>query len=309
MSKGNVVEAMQSAVLIVGFGDIGQRVARLLSPTHRVIALIRRADREADVRAVGATPLIADLDDAASLHGLAGIAGVPIAVLHFAPPPNHGAEDSRTTNLLAALSMGVTPECLIYISTTGVYGDCQGRWIDERSPLNPESDRATRRVDAEQRLTTWARATDVGLAILRAPGIYAADRLPIERLRAGTPVVAAAEDAWSNHIHADDLAAAAVHAMAYTGGSATRSTSVFNIVDDSELKMGDYFDLVADHVGLPRPPRVSRIDAGSQVSAAMLSFMRESRRIRNQKMKSELAMTLAYPTVQLFLRGLAKPTD
>ena len=304
--------AIHTTVLIVGFGDIGQRVARLLSPTHRVIALIRRADGEADVRAAGAIPLIADLDNTASLHGLAGIAGVagvPIAVFHFAPPPNHGAEDARTTNLLAALSSGVAPTRLIYISTTGVYGDCQGRWIDELSPLNPESDRAKRRVDAEQRLTKWALASGVGLAILRAPGIYAADRLPIERLRAGTPAIAAAEDAWSNHIHADDLASAAVHAMACAGDRAAASTSVFNIVDDSELKMGDYFDLVADHFGLPRPPRVSRAEAGLQVSAAMLSFMRESRRIRNQKMKSALGMTLAYPTVQAFLREFSKPAS
>ncbi len=293
-------------VLIVGFGDIGQRVSRLLSPTHRVIALIRRTDREAEVRAAGATPLIADLDNAASLQCVAGVA---TTVFHFAPPPNHGADDTRTENLLAVLSSGDAPERLIYISTTGVYGDCQGQWIDELSPKNPGSDRAKRRVDAEQRLTRWALAGGVGLAVLRAPGIYSADRLPIERLRAGTPAIAAAEDAWSNHIHADDLATAAVHAMAYAKNDGSSSTSVFNIVDDSELKMGDYFDLVADHVGLPRPPRVSRAEAGSQVSAAMLSFMRESRRIRNQKMKSELAMTLAYPTVELFLKRLAKPAD
>jgi len=306
MSKGNAVAAVQRTALIAGFGDIGRRVARLLSPTHRVIALIRRADREADVRAADATPLIADLDNAASLHGLAGVATV---VFHFAPPPNHGAEDTRTTNLLTALSSGVAPERLIYISTTGVYGDCQGRWIDELSPLNPESARAARRVNAEQQLTRWALATGVGLAILRAPGIYAADRLPLERLRAGTPAIAATEDAWSNHIHADDLATAAVHAIAHAGDRATVSTSVFNIVDDSELKMGDYFDLVADHFGLPRPPRVSRVEAGSQVSAAMLSFMRESRRIGNQKMKSELGMTLAHPTVRRFLEGLPKPVN
>ena len=296
--------AIRRTALIVGFGDIGRRVARLLAPTHRVMALIRRADREAEVRAVGATPLLADLDNAASLHCLAGVA---TTVFHFAPPPNHGADDTRTANLLAALSSDVALERLIYISTTGVYGDCEGRWIDELSPLNPESDRAKRRVDAEQRLRDWSLVSDVGLAILRAPGIYSADRLPLERLRAGTPAIVAAEDAWSNHIHADDLANAAIHAMARANRRAEPSTSVFNIVDDSELKMGDYFDLVADHFGLPRPPRVARADAGSQVSVAMLSFMRESRRIRNQKMKSELALALTYPTVQVFLKALAKP--
>lgn len=293
-----------STVLIAGFGDIGERVARLLSPSHGVMALIRNPDRQAAVKNAGAQPSLGDLDDVASLGTITGLAST---VFHLAPPPNSGADDPRTANLLDALSAGVLPEQVVYISTTGVYGDCKGEWIDESTGVNPESDRGRRRVAAEQRLTVWARNNGVKLAILRAPGIYALNRLPLDRIRARTPAIIAAEDSWSNHIHASDLARVAVSAYEFfQSGVAENPLLVLNIVDDSQLKMGDYFDLVADHFNLDRPPRVSRIDAESQVSTAMLSFMRESRRIRNDKLKATLGFSFNYPTVGDFLAGLAK---
>lgn len=293
-----------STVLIAGFGDIGERVARALSPSHRVMALIRNPDRQVGVAGAGAQPLLGDLDDVASLEAIAGLAST---VFHFAPPPNSGADDPRTANLLIALSAGVLPRQVVYISTTGVYGDCKGEWIDESTGLNPESDRGRRRVAAEQRLNVWARENGVKLAILRAPGIYALNRLPLERIRARTPAITSAEDSWSNHIHAEDLARAAVSAYAFlASGKSHIDQLVFNVVDDSQLKMGDYFDLVADHFNLDRPPRVSRIDVEPQVSSAMFSFMRESRRIRNNKLKATLDFSFNYPTVGDFFAGLAK---
>lgn len=297
--------ASPDGVLIVGFGNIGQRVARTVASSHRVVALIRNSDRKAAVRDCGAAVWLGDLDEPASLHHMSA-ADVPTTIFHFAPPQASGLEDVRTANLLDALASRTLPQRVVYISTTGVYGDCLGREIDELSPVNPESDRAKRRVNAEQQLVAWTSARGVALTILRAPGIYAEDRLPLKRLRSGTPTIVAVEDSWSNHIHADDLANAAVQAMYRTTVSrdAPQLASIFNIVDDSQLKSGDYFDLVADHVGLPRPPRVSRAEAESQASPGLLSFMRESRRIDNQKMKSELRVRLAYPTVQAFLAGL-----
>ncbi len=291
-------------VLIAGFGDIGQRVARRMastSPIHAVAALIRKPEGDSAALAAGVTPIRGDLADSASLAAFAAWDNPPDqpdAVFHFAPPPSTGATDVHTENLLAALS-GNPPKRLIYISTTGVYGDCGGGWIDETQPLNPQSDRAKRRVDAETRLQAWCLRHRVLLTILRAPGIYAEDRLPIERLRAATPAIIAEEDGYTNHIHADDLASACIAAMTQT------QSGVFNIVDDSDLKMGDYFDLVADHVGLPRPPRVSRVAAETQISPAMLSFMRESRRIQNGRMKTVLGVKLRYPTVEIFLREQA----
>ncbi len=304
MTKGNASVGATPTVLIAGFGDIGERVARLLSSSHQVTALVRNPDRYAAVKDARAQPLAGDLDDVASLGAIAGLAAT---VFHFAPPPNSGADDPRTANLLSALSSGVLPKQVVYISTTGVYGDCSGTWIDESTEVNPVSERGQRRVAAEQRLTAWAREKGVKLAILRAPGIYAASRLPLERIRARTPVIVAEEDSWSNHIHADDLARAAVSAYAFlAGGGAGLELLVLNVVDDSQLKMGDYFDLVADHFKLERPPRVSRAEAESRVSTAMLSFMRESRRIRNDHLKTVLRFSLNYPTVGHFLAALAE---
>ena len=282
-------------ILIVGSGDVARRILSLIRGQARVYALLRDPAQAGAWRTAGATPVIADLDDRKSLRRLAGLAE---SVLHLAPPPNAGERDPRTRHLLAALSRpqgkrGSLPRRLIYVSTTGVYGDCGGARIDETRPLQPESARARRRVDAERALRRWAAQTGVAVSILRAPGIYAADRLPLERLDKGTPALVAADDVYTNHIHADDLAAACVAAL--RRGAASRS---YNVVDDSDLKMADYFDRVAAAFQRPPPPRLSRAEAERQLSPLQLSFMRESRRIGNRRLKHELGLRLRYPTVE-----------
>jgi nucleoside-diphosphate-sugar epimerase len=234
--------------------------------------------------------VLADLDDRASLQRLAGIAD---CVLHLAPPPGEGQRDQRTRNLLAALGKGESlPRRLIYVSTSGIYGDCGGARIDETRRINAESPRAGRRVDAERCLRAWGRRTGVAVSILRAPGIYAADRLPVERLRKGLPALIDSDDVFTNHIHADDLAAACVAALRYG-----RSNRAYNVVDDSGLKMAEYFDRVAAAFGLAPPARLTRADAEQCLSPMQMSFMRESRRIGNRRLKEELKLRLAYPTV------------
>ena len=199
----------------------------------------------------------------------------------------------RRTSFFTALGSGeILPQRVVYLSTSGVYGDCAGAYVDESRPLNAQSDRARRRVDAERRLREWAGARGVRLVVLRVPGIYAADRLPTERLRAGTPALRTEDDGYTNHIHADDLAAIAVLALEHP-----QAEGVFNASDDSEMKMGDWFDLVADRHGLPRPPRIPRTDAAARISPALLSFMAESRRLVNRRMKEVLGVRLRYPTV------------
>jgi nucleoside-diphosphate-sugar epimerase len=213
--------------------------------------------------------------------------------LHLAPPPGEGQKDTRTRNLLAALGKGKSlPRRLVYVSTTGVYGDCAGAQIDETRRLNPESSRAGRRVDAERCLRSWGERTGVQISILRAPGIYAADRLPLERLQKGMPALVAADDVFTNHIHADDLAAACIAALRH--GGANRA---YNAVDDSDLRMAEYFDRVADAFALPRPPRITRLEAENALSPVQMSFMRESRRIGNGRIKKELKLRLAFPTI------------
>lgn len=283
-------------ILIVGSGDVARRILPRLAGRFRVFALLRDATRAAAWRAGGATPVIADLDDRASLARLAGLADL---VLHLAPPPGDGTTDRRTRNLLAALGRGKSlPRRLVYVGTTGVYGDCGGARIDETRRLNPTNARAVRRVDAERRLRAWGRQNGVAVSILRAPGIYAADRLPLERLEKGTPALVDRDDGYTNHIHADDLAAACVAAL--RRGGANRA---YNVVDDSDLKMGEWFDRVADAFALPRPPRILRAEAERTLPPMLMSFMRESRRIGNRRLKNELELRLAYPTVDDGIRA------
>ncbi len=278
-------------VLIAGCGDVGVRAARLLPPRVRVLGLTREAARAPMLRALGIAPLRGDLDDAASLRRLAGVA---THVLHLAPPPGEGDGDPRTVALLRALAHRTPPVALVYGSTTGVYGDCGGARIDETRHVRPATARARRRVAAEGQVRAFGCAAGVRASVLRIPGIYAEGReggTPRARLLRGTPVLAAEDDVYTNHIHADDLARACLLALWRAAPQ-----RIYHASDDSALKMGDYFDLAADLYGLPRPPRVSRAEAEQRLPAVLLSFMGESRRLDNTRLKSELRLRLRHPT-------------
>ncbi|BEV16657.1 sugar nucleotide-binding protein [Herbaspirillum sp. DW155] len=277
-------------VLILGCGDVGLRLVPLLLPRYRVLAVTSNPERRAELRAAGAIPIVADLDAPLTLGRLARLAPT---IVHLAPPQSEGRIDRRSRNLAAILPEGAR---LVYISTTGVYGDCAGASFDETRRVNPQNARAVRRVDAETVLRAWARRRHGKLSILRVPGIYAADRLPLERLHKGLPALMAQEDVHTNHIHADDLARICLAAMRL--GAPNR---VYHAVDDTDLKMGDYFDAVADAAALPRPPRLPRSEMERSVSPMMLSFMSESRRLHNARIKDELGVRLRYPDVQSLL--------
>ncbi|HZW26623.1 MAG TPA: NAD-dependent epimerase/dehydratase family protein [Gallionella sp.] len=283
-------------LLIIGCGDVALRALPLLLPHYRVYALLRDPARHEEWRARGAIPVAGDLDDRASLARIAGLAD---AVLHFAPPAAGGTAETRTRNLLAALSLGALPKRLVYISTSGVYGDCGGATVSETRPIHPQTTRAQLRIDAERQIREWARRNRVNASILRVPGIYAADRLPLERLRSGTPAILAEEDSYTNHIHADDLARIAAAAL-HLG----KPNRMYHASDDGALKMGDYFDAVADAYKLPRPSRLPRAEVELSVPPALWSFMNESRRLLNRRMKVELRVRLRYPTVANMLNAL-----
>ena len=286
------------ALLIVGCGDVGLRVVALLAHRWRVLALTSTASRVAALRAAGAVPLVGDLDRPATLARLADLAD---AVLHLAPPPSAGRIDTRSAHLARALARSTRLRRLVYASTSGVYGDCGGALVVESRAPNPASERAWRRVDAERRWRQFGRSTGVAVTVLRIPGIYALNRPggdPRERLARGTPVLAASDDVHTNHIHADDLARACIAAL-HRG----RPMRVVNVSDDSALRMGEYFDLAADLFGLARPPRLTRAEATTQMSPVQMSFLSESRRLVNERMKSELGLNLRYPTVAEGLRA------
>lgn len=287
-------------VLIVGCGDIGLRVARRLAPRLRFFALTSSSARVAELRGRGVTPLAGDLDRPATLRRLSGLA---TRVIHLAPPPAQGWRDTRTLSLLRALCLRSKPVSLVYASTSGVYGDCQGEWVNESRRLNADTPRARRRVDAERAVRFLGRCAGVAASILRIPGIYAPDRVggtPRERLLKRTPVLDARDDVFSNHIHAEDLARAGIAAL-WRG----KPQRVYNINDDTQMLMGDYFDTAADLLGLPRPPRVPRPAATEQLSPLLLSFMSESRRMDNTRMKQELRVKLLYATVKTGLLSTA----
>jgi nucleoside-diphosphate-sugar epimerase len=298
MNTKNKIGFNKPRLLIVGCGDVGMRLLPLVRERFRVFAVTSQPARCAALRAAGAVPVVADLDRPATLKRLAGLAQ---RVVHLAPPPPDGALDVRTRNLTAILPDGAR---VVYVSTTGVYGDRAGAPTPETTPVAPRNARARRRVDAERVLRAWAVASGGKVAILRAPGIYAADRLPIERLQRGTPALASADDVYTNHIHADDLARLCALAL-----FRARPGRVYNASDDSRLKMGDYFDVVADAFGLPRPPRQPRAELEQAVSPMLLSFMSESRQLDNRRLATELRARLLHPRVEEAVAALARTTS
>ena len=292
-------------LLIVGCGDVGLRVARALADAAgrssgqrmRLLALTSSAEKIPGLRQRGLTPLLGNLDHAATLARLAGLAH---RVIHLAPPPNQGRQDPRTQALATALRRRTLPGSLVYGSTSGVYGDCRGEAVAETRATQGNTPRSIRRIDAERQLRHLGRAAGVRTAILRIPGIYAPDRpngTPALRLQKGTPVLRAEDDVYTNHIHADDLARACIAAL-WRG----KPQRIYHVNDDTALLMGDYFDLAADILKLPRPPRVMRSAAQAQLPPLQLSFMSESRRLDNTRMKRELKLRLRYPSVA---QGLA----
>ncbi len=285
----------QPRLLIIGCGDVGQRMLPILVKSHKVYVLTSQTEKLPLFRQAGAHPLFGNLDDQSTLHRLSQIADT---VIHLAPPNPNGTTDLRTKSLIQALSKGRRVKRFIYISTTGVYGDCGGQLISETQAVQPQNLRAVRRVDAERQLRAWAIKLGVSVVILRVPGIYAGNRLPVDRLQKGTPALLESEDVFTNHIHADDLARLTILSM-YRASS----QRVINACDNSDLKMADYFDLVADKMNLPRPPRVDKETLKTMVSPQLLSFMQESRRISNARLQ-EIGFQFLYPTVQDFLEQL-----
>ena len=294
-------------LLIVGCGDVGLRVLRLLGPHWRVHVLTSTPARLPQLRQAGAVPLVGNLDEPASLGRLGGLAE---RVLHLAPPPSEGETDPRTAALVRALWRGGRTRHLVYGSTSGVYGDCAGARIDETRRVAPATARARRRVDAEARLRHFGRATGCTVTVLRIPGIYALDRPggdPRERLRRGLPVLHARDDVHTNHVHADDLARACVAALLRG-----RPQRIVHACDEGGLRMGEHYDRVADLSGLPRPPRVGREEALERLGPMAMSFLGESRQLANDRLVRELRVRLRYPTVEQALRapqpGASTPT-
>jgi len=278
-----------TSVLIIGCGDIGLRVARLhLQRGDTLHALARSPEGAQRLHAHGITPSLGDLDEPASLQLLNTH---NVLVYYLAPPPGEGA-DPRMAAFIGILH-GHAPAKLVYISTSGVYGDCGGAWVNEDTPPNPSTARAKARLAAETMLGDYSRHSGVPVVILRVGGIYGPGRMPIERLQRGEPVVKVEECPYTNRIHADDLARVCV-AAAERG----KPGAVYNVCDDEHSTMTDYFNACADLLNLPRPPQISLAEAQRILSPGLLSYLNESRRMDNRRMHEELGVTLLYPNLR-----------
>jgi len=284
-----------NSVLIIGCGDIGLRLASLCIPTP-VTGLVRSLQSAARLRARKILPRVLDLDVAFAADDLPASDS---ELYYLAPPPPRGDTDPRVTAVCAALRGPNRPRKVVYISTTAVYGDCGGRWIDENAPLRPGTARGRRRLDAERQWFRWGDSEGVPVVVLRVPGIYGPGRLPVDRLRKGLPVLAEQESPFTNRIHADDLARVCLLAM-----QRGRGGEAYNVSDGHPTSMADYFNRIADALGMPRPPVVDRATAERELSASMLSFLSESKRILNTKMLDELGVRLQYADLDQGLAGL-----
>jgi nucleoside-diphosphate-sugar epimerase len=297
-------DGMNSAqnVLIVGCGDIGVRVARLMRASAGEVSAVARSKSSAQrLAGFGISPVCADLDKVDTLQSL------PVAgklVFYLAPPPGGGPIDSRMRNFCTAIGAGQAPAKVVYISTSGVYGDCGGELVDEQTPVNPQTSRAKRRVDAESCLTEWGRRLGVPIVILRVTGIYGPGRLPIARIRQGHPLLNEQESPPTNRIHADDLAAVCV-AAADRGGDG----EVYNVSDGQPGTMTQYFNQIADLLGLPRPPLLAMAEARKMMTPMMLSYLSEARRMDNRKMLDQLAIDLLYPDLLSGLKNVVGQLD
>lgn len=278
--------------VILGCGYIGQWLVRRLGAEFGSntcappVGVARQDATLAAIAAAGGEPLRLDLDSDA----LDPLPSDQALVFHFAPPPAQGREDSRTARLVEHFAHNGHPQRIVYISTTGVYGDCEGAWVDESWPVRPAAERSERRVDAERRLQDWAADCGADLIILRVAGIYAADRLPLERIRQGAPVVKAEQAPWSNRIHAEDLVEVCLAAAQRAPAGA-----IYNVCDGHPSTMTDYFLQVAEAASLPPPPQIDLQQAPERLSPGMLSYMRESRRLDNVRLREELGIVLRYP--------------
>jgi nucleoside-diphosphate-sugar epimerase len=280
--------------LIVGCGYVGSRFARRESGRRPLLALVRSNQSQAELAAAGVNTLRIDLDAApdAALQSALAAAADQAAVVYLAPPPDTGCSDPRLDSFLSALA-DATPCVVVYISTTGVYGDAGGALVDEATAVSPVNDRSRRRVDAESVVQAWCAARGVRCVVLRVPGIYGPSRLPLERLQRREPALRDEDAGPGNRIHVDDLAAAMTAAI-----DRPHAQGIYNVTDGDHASTTSYLRLTAEAAGLALPALISKTEARERMPPGMLSFLLESRRVDNRRMLTDLGLRLQYPTLQ-----------
>ena len=284
-------------ISIVGCGYIGKKVAsKLLSLGALVECYVHSAGSKEACEALDLRANLLELDN--SDFSNEWHVQDKNVIAYFAPPPRHGISDTRMTHFISTLeNLKSTPNKIVLISTTGIYGDCQGEWIDESRAVNPQADRAHRRLSAENQLQQYCQSKNIECIIFRVPGIYAIDKLPEKRITSGEPIVSAIDSGYTNRIHAEDLSEFCVEALTQKINS-----GVYNCCDGNPSTMNDYFVRVADFLGIDRPKEISLQQAKKELSAGMLSYLAESKRISNKKLLDNFSTKFKYPDLQSALQ-------
>lgn len=281
-------------ILIVGCGYVGRRLYARLADRYDVTALVRTAHSAAELAGAGIRAVTLDLDR------IRPGASIPErleqeSIVYFVPPPAFGESDLRLDRFLQLAT--VPPRSFVYVSTTGVYGDTGGAPVDESAQLNPRTERARRRVTAEEMTRVWCTERRVRRVVLRVPGIYGPGRLPLARLRKGEAIVRAEEAGISNRIHVDDLVSACLAAV-----TNEQARGVYNVSDGHAISSTTFSLKVAELAGLPRPPQVSMEEAQLTFSPERLSFLNESRHVLNDRMLNDLGVELKYEDYEQGIR-------
>jgi nucleoside-diphosphate-sugar epimerase len=278
-------------LFIVGCGSIGRRVAALALAQGMRVSSFNRTGAAIE----GVHHFTGNLDDPSTLRGLPTRGA---GVVYLAPPPGGGNEESRLRNFCAGIAAGEEPAKLVYLSTSAVYGDCQGALVTEQTPANPQTSRGKRRLHGERLVSAWGAEHGVAVVILRVSAIYAADRLPVNQLKSGQPVLREEDALPTNRIHADDLSRICLAAL-----ERGEDGAIFNVSDGSPSTMTAYFNAAADRLGLPRPAQVGWEEARQVMSPLMVSYFSESRVMESSLMLEKLAIQLIYPNLEAGLRG------
>ena len=283
-----------SQVVIVGFGDIGRKVASLL-PTE--IDLLTFSRSTADKPGPDSWKCYnLDLDDDSSKLPVIKPSAL---IYYFVPPPGNGEIDTRAQKFLSSLeARNIKPSRVVIISTSGVYGDRKGACVSEDDVPNPQTDRARRRLDMERKFKYWCTKYESSLIVLRVGGIYGPGRLPIKRIKDSVPVLCERLAPRTNRIHAGDLAKICIASL-----NVNHKYRVYNVSDGQEANMTEYFNTIADYFDLPRPPQISWDDAKQILSPTMISYLRESRYMDTTRMREELDIELDYPSLSTGLKS------
>ncbi|MFT4634723.1 MAG: nucleoside-diphosphate-sugar epimerase [Arenicella sp.] len=284
--------------LIFGCGDVGRRIAKALIKDglepSAISGLVNSVNSQQQSASIGVLCRLIDLDSLET-NLLAGLTSCNNAELYYTiAPQKHGLSDQRSDALIKHfMAANILPSKVVLISTTGVYGDCDGDWVSELSTTQPQTERGQRRLDSERQWLTWGESQGVSVVVLRAPGIYAFSRLPRARLERRTPVVNASECGFSNRVHADDLAAMCCMAM-----REAPAAEIYNATDGTPGKITEYLQAAAQALNYPPLPEISLSQAQQQLSPGMLSYLSESRKISNRKIVEGLGYKLLYPDFQ-----------